>query len=329
MPLRIVTWNLKDGIGAPGSARAIAFGKVITVQDLDATGPNTGLVPDVVCLQEVDQGDVANLTAFRNTHLPGYDLRTANGDGFNFNATLIRPGIIVVSSVSFATPGPRDVVKTKIQPAGALKPLWVYNAHFKAFSDASSQSTRTQEANSCGNNASFELNFGGGVNVVFTGDLNSNNNSDGTLSGLFFTSTNPLVSSGINNLPVETLSGRTSPSTIIATFPGQSSRLDYICLDNELASQFEFEAPAGSYTQAELNSMGFVYYSNEDNGLRANGDSTATNVHTDHRPVVFDLLLPRNPALPYFEPADLSQNGAVDAEDLYQWERAFTGAPPP
>lgn len=331
VPLRVVTWNLKDGIGLSGSARHVAFGKVLTIMDFDGPGPNTGLMPDIVCLQEITQSsqEFTNLIDFRDTYLPGYDIRTASGDGFNFNATFSRPGITVLSAVNLSTPGPRNVVKVKYQVPGALKPVWVYNAHFKCCGDASSQQTRTNEANNQGNNVSFELNFGGGVNVIYAGDLNSNNNSDGTLTGLFFTSTNPVVPSGVLNLPVETLFGRTSPSTITATFPSSGSRLDYICLDEELASYFDTEAPFGSFSQTELNTMGFVYYSNDDAGLQASGDSTATNVYTDHRPVVFDVMLPRDPMTSYFEPADLDQDAAVTVEDLYQWESLYSQWVPP
>jgi len=323
--LRIVTWNVLNGVGPAGSASAIAFGKVITNTDLDGPGPNTGLVPDVVCLQELDQTATSHLTAFRNAYLPGYQIRSANGDGFNYNATLVRPGITVVSSTALSTPGPRDVVKTQIQVEGALRPVWIYNAHFKAFGDPASQAERAQEAAAVGNSVSFDLNFGGGVNVVVCGDLNSNNNTDGTLTGLYATSTNPVVLSGLehwNNCRVETLNGRNSGSLIVTTHPSSGSRLDYIWPDIELASIFDADM-SGTFTQAEINTMGFVYYSNEDAGLRSNGDSNATNAFSDHRPVVFDLLLPRDPMVPYYEPADVSRNGAVDAEDLYLWESAY------
>jgi len=75
--------------------------------------------------------------------------------------------------------------------------------------------------------------------------------------------------------------------------------------------------------------MGFVYYSNEDSGLRANGNASATNFATDHRPVVFDVFLPRDPAVPFTPPEDVNANGAVDIEDLYLWENGFALAAPP
>lgn len=328
VPLRVVTHNLKDGIGASGSARVQTFAKFLGILDFDGAGPNHTLMPDVLLLQEVEQATTIDLTNFVVTYMPGYQIRSANGDGFNFNATIVRPDIQIVSSQSLNVSGPRHVVKTKLRVPGALRDVVVYNAHFKAGGAASDRNQRTIEANNCGNNVSFEVNFGN-VNVIFGGDLNSNNNADGTITGLFYTSQNPIVLSGILNLPVETLFGRSSPSTLIATFPGSNSRLDYICLDEQLASYFDSTVPFGAYSQAEINAMGFVYYSAEDSGLSSSGDATATNIYSDHRPVVFDILLPRDPMQPYYDPRDVSEDGVVDAEDLYRWETGFAQAAPP
>ncbi len=321
VPLRVVTHNLKDGLGARGTLRAQTFAKFLGILDYDGAGPLTSLVPDVLLLQEVEQSTSIDLTHFVVDYLPGYQIRTAAGDGFNFNATIVRPDITIVSSSSLNVGGPRGVVKTKLDVPGALRDLVVYNAHFKAGGQVTDQNQRRNEANASGNNVSFEVNFGN-VNVLFAGDLNSNNNSDGTITGLFFTSTNPITPSGILNLPVESLFGRTSPSTLIATFPGSGSRLDYICLDDQLTAHFD-TVPLGSLTQEELNSMGFVYYSNDDAGAQASGDSTATNIYSDHRPVVFDIYLPRDPMVPYYEPKDVSEDSVVNAEDLYRWETSF------
>jgi endonuclease/exonuclease/phosphatase family metal-dependent hydrolase len=329
VPLRVVTFNALGGIGNPGSPEANAIGKFITVQDLDGAGPNVGLSPDIVLFQEMNQTNTTQVTNFRNVFLPGYDIRTATGDGFNYNATLIRPGIAVISHSSLSIGGPRGAGKTRIRVPGALRDVVVYNAHFKSGSSSADQTQRTTNATTCGNNVSFEY-FNNNVNVIFGGDLNSNNNQDGTITNLFFTSTNPVISSGILNLAVETLAGAANPgATILTTFPGSGSRLDYVCLDEQLAAFFDTDMN-GSYTQTERNAMGFVYYSNEDSGQRSNGDATATNSGTsDHRPVVFDALLPRDPMAPYFEPADVDQSGAVTIEDLYRWETLFLQTAPP
>ncbi len=337
VPLRIVTLNLKDGIGSPGSSRYNDFGDYITVNDQDGAGPNHGMIPDVVMFQEVTQFNPgpANLVAFAVEHLPGYQAVSASGDGFNFNVTYVRPDIVILDTTNLNTAGPRNVVKMEVQVPGAAKPLVLYNAHFKAGGSGSDQNTRSQEADAMGDNVSFELNFGGPnfdgeVNVIFAGDLNSNNNSDGTLTGLFFTNTNPITPSGVLDLRIESLAGRTAGGIQDATFfGGFVSRLDYVCLDEELAAVFDTDAPFGSFSQDELNSMGYVYLSPDDLGQQANGNALATNFASDHRPVVFDVYLPRDPMIPAIAPEDVDADGDIDAEDLHQWESLFALTSPP
>lgn len=329
--LRVVSFNLKNGVGTVGGSEFNTAGRFLTTQDLDGAGPNRGLSPDILLLQECNQASTAELNAFRTAFLPGYTIQTGAGDGFNYNATLIRPGIQIVSHTSLGVGGPRGVAKTKVRVPGALRDVIVYNAHFKSGSATTDQDQRRNNATNSGNNVNFEYNFGGGVNLIFGGDLNSNNNQDGTITNLFFVSTTPPppVITGILNLPVETLNGAANPNTtILTTFPGSGSRLDYICLDPELAGFFDANAN-GSFSQAELNTMGFIYYSNEDGGLRSNGSTTATNDVSDHRPVVFDVLLPRDPNQPYFAPTDVSRDGTTTIEDLYQWEILFAQTVPP
>lgn len=327
--LRVVTYNLKNGVGAPGTADFLTTGDFLTILDVDGAGPNTGLKPDVVCLQECDQSRSSDITAFRDAYLPGYSLRSASGDGFNFNVTLARPDITIVSSSGINVGGPRQVVKTRMRVPGALRDVIIYNAHFKSGSDSSSQNQRRSNANSSGDNVFFELQ-NSGVNVIFTGDLNSNSNQDGTITDLFFeTSQTPTVSTGILNLPVESLAGAANQgATVLTTFPSSGSRLDYVCLDVELADFFDADN-SGGFSQAEFNSMGFVYYSQDDAGLRSNGNSGATSSPSDHRPVVFDVRLPRDPNAAYFEPADANQDSSVNIEDLYLWENRFALTIPP
>ncbi|MDX2116157.1 MAG: endonuclease/exonuclease/phosphatase family protein [Planctomycetota bacterium] len=329
VPLRVVTYNVKSPLGAPGSSDALAAGAFMTTQDVDGTGPNTGLSPDIVCFQEIEQSAASNLVNFRNTYLPGYAIYTAAGDGFNFNATLVRPGITFISHSGLNVGGPRQVGKTRLRVPGTLKDVIVYNAHFKSGSDSSSRTQRTNNATTSGFNVEFELQQNPGANVIFAGDLNSDNNVDGTITPLFFTSVNPSIPSGILNLPVESLAGAANPNVLAyATFPSSGGRLDYICLDTQLAAFFDANSDGG-FSVSELNSMGFVYYSPDDAGRRSNGNATATNSTSDHRPVVFDVRLPRDPNAPYFEPSDLNQNGSVDIEDLAQWENGFALTAPP
>lgn len=320
VPLRVVTYNVKEGLGGVGSSQYLLAGKMITNLDIDGGGPLRGLNPDVVLLQEMDQGNTLEIANFRNAYLPGYDLRSAGGDGFNYNATLVRPGITVVSHGTLNVGGPRQVGKTRIRPAGAARDVIVYNAHFKSGGAASDINQRTTNATQSGNNVSFELGTGTSF-VIFGGDLNSNNNSDNSLTNLF--------AAGMRNLPVESIAGAANPGvTNTVTFPGSGSRLDYICLDNTLANLFDADS-SGSLSQSELNSIGFVYYSQDDAGLRSGGDTTVTNFVSDHRPVVFDVRIPRDPMLPSFAPTDVNQSGSTNIEDLYVWELAFAQTVPP
>lgn len=329
--LRVVTYNVQNGLGAPGSDQQIAAGSFMTWLDQDGAGPNTGLRPDVVFLQECDQSSFSQLTAFRDAYLPGYSISTAAGDGFNFNATLVRPDITVVTSSSLNVGGPRGVVKTRMRVPGALQDVLVYNAHFKSGGDSSSQNQRRGNANVSGQNVLFEVQFGNPPsNVIFAGDLNSNNNQDGTISGLFNDlSQNPPVPTGMLNLPVESLVNAANPNiTSFVTFPSSGSRLDYVCLDAVLADFYDADNN-GSFSQTELNSMGFVYFSQDDAGQRSNGNATATSAVSDHRPVVFDVKLPRDPMIPFFAPSDIDQDGALDIEDLHLWESRFAQTAPP
>jgi endonuclease/exonuclease/phosphatase family metal-dependent hydrolase len=320
VPLRVVTYNVKEGLGGVGSAQYIQAGKMVTNLDIDGGGPLRGLNPDIVLLQEMDQSNSLEIANFRNAYLPGYDLRSAGGDGFNYNATLVRPGITIVSHSGINVGGPRQVGKTRIRIAGAQRDVIIYNAHFKCCTDASSITQRTNNATQSGNNVSFELGTGTSY-VVFAGDLNSANNSDNTITNLF--------ASGVRNLPIESIAGAANPGvTNIVTFPSSGSRLDYICLDNNLAAPFDTDSN-GTFTQAELNSMGFVYYSQDDAGLRSSGDTTVTNNVSDHRPIVFDLRIPRDPQLPVYALTDVNQSGSTTIEDLYVWELAYAQTVPP
>ncbi len=298
--VRIVTLNVREGLGAPSDFTAQQTGLFLTTNDADGAGPNMGLNPDIVALQECRS--TANLEAFRDSYLPGYQmLRVSFGDaGGNFQAYFVHPDFVVLDDDSYAIGGPRPMFRITLEIPGAAKTLTLYNSHFKAFGDSSSQAQRRTNAQESGievwrdrnqgldldDNISRETPVG---NQIYLGDLNSNNNFDGTLDGLF---TNILNNqpTGLVNLPVETLAGRDiggSPRT--ATFPGSSSRLDYICLDEELAARFDTNGDM-SLDQDEINAMGFVYYSQEDPSL-SNGSTSATTFASDHRPVVFDVLL--------------------------------------
>lgn len=355
VPLRVVTINVLQGIGAPGSAGATALGAFVTRNDTDGSGPNTGLVPDVVCMQECAVASFGDLVNFNNTYLrfpingvlTPFTFYGADGDGFNFNEIFVRPDITVLDNDNVTNSGPRNWVRVTLQVPGALRTLTIYCAHFKAFGDAPSMAERAAEANQLGQAVYNDITLGLDLDdngtretpagdVMIAGDLNSNDNSDATITGVFTHSTLG-VPTGLFNLPVERLSGRIPtglPQTV--TFPSSGSRLDYICVSPNLALAFDTNGngtfPRATSTmendQAEINAMGFVYYSGDNvvghaPGQWSNGNINATTNASDHRPVVFDLRLARNPALPYFPPGDLSMSGALDVEDLYRWETDF------
>jgi hypothetical protein len=60
--------------------------------------------------------------------------------------------------------------------------------------------------------------------------------------------------------------------------------------------------------------MGFVFYSQEDPSL-ANGSSSATSFASDHRPVVFDVLLEAEPVVAEC-PGDTNGDNVVNFTDL-------------
>jgi hypothetical protein len=321
--LRIATLNIKEGLGPPNDPTHIATGKFMTTNDLDGAGPNSGLLPDIVAFQECRSD--ANLSAFRDAYLPGYTYhRLSQVDaGGNFQCLFVRGDIQVLDVDSYYIGGPRNLLRVTMQVPGVDGVLTVYNAHFKAFGDASSVAQRRANADQSGvavyNDITLGLDLDDNTTretpagaSIFLGDLNSNNNIDLTLTGLFTHAINGQPT-GVLNLPIETLGGQNAGGApILATFPSSNSRLDYICLDNALASVFDTDGTPG-FSQIELNSMGMVYYSGDDAGRQSNGDATATSFATDHRPVAFDVYLP---AVDVGCFGDLDGDGDVDFADL-------------
>lgn len=329
--LRIVTYNIRQGLGPIGSTAWNSVGDMITTFDFDGDGPNTSLMPDIVCFQELDQQATSEVVAFRNQFLPGYGIRTATGDGFNYNAILFRPEFEVLGYTNLSTPGPRNVNRATFQIPGASKTLTLYNAHFKCCGDSGSQNTRRSEANRIGEEIWRDRNLGLDLDnngsretppgwVVLAGDLNANTlTNDTTIDGVFFYEAQN-APTGVLDLPVESLFGRISGSFLPNTFPGSGgSRLDYICLDEELAMLFDANGDQ-QLSQSEINAMGFVYFSNDSTpqhspGRFANGNTNATSFGSDHRPVVFDLRLPAI-AGDLGCPGDATGDGKVDLDDL-------------
>lgn len=303
LSVRLVTINVRLGIDPPGATASEAMGKFLTNRVLPGAPAGTGgLRPDMVALQEMTT-DADNL-AFRDTFLPGYQYLRVNqiDAGGNFGVMFIRPDIQVLNRSEIFIGGPRNMLRVTVRIPGADKIMTIYSAHFKAFGDPSSTAQRTVNANNSGIQISNDIALGLDLDgngtretpagyIVLCGDLNSNNNGDSSLNGLF-TNVATGQPTGLLNLPVESLLGRTFPGNpIITTFPS-ASRLDYVCTTAALAARYSLAGNL-SFTQDEINNMGFVYYSGDDNGVQSNGDSGATTNASDHRPVVFDILLGR------------------------------------
>lgn len=333
IPLRVVTLNVLNGVGAPGSAGAIALGKFLTTNDIDGPGPNSGLNPDIVVLEEV-QSD-ADLFAFRDEFLPGFAVRMGGqrDPGGNHQVVLHRPDIVFRDLDEYTIGGPRPLVRVTLEVPGADRVLTLYACHFKCCGDAASIAQRRMNANEAGiavfNDRALGLDLDdngtretpAGYSILL-GDLNSNNNFDMTINGVFTHAGNQSPT-GLLNLGIESLLGRTiGGAPILTTFP-PSSRLDYICLDHLLADRFDVNLN-GAFEQDELNAMGFVYYSGDDQGRLSNGDATATTNASDHRPVVFDLFLDGATC-----PGDTNGDGVVNFADLNTVlsEYGMTGPP--
>lgn len=332
--VRIATINVREGIGDPGEFAREALGDYVTTVDQDPGDGATGLNPDVVCMQECRS--ITDIQSFRDDFLPGFNInRVFGGDfGGNFNAILSAPDLEVLNVDVFDAGGPRPVIRVHLQPEGALGVLSVYSAHFKAFGDSSSQATRTIEANSSGVRFFNEFTNGADVTddgvadftperttIAFAGDLNSNNNFDGTLDGLFtnFQNNQP---TGAIDMPYESILGaNTGGSPVIGTF-NSGARLDYILLDERTAFGFDSNND-GILSQDEINSAGFVYFSGDDSGMMSNGNTNATSSGSDHRPVVVDLFLEPDPNA-FFAATDINQDEVTNTEDLNLWESLFS-----
>ena len=317
--LRIVTFNTYQGI-ANAPADREASGHLLTSLDLDGEGPNTSLMPDIVCLQETMS--LSELEAFRDDYLPGYQvLKGPTDDGFYSNGFFFRGDLALLSFDEFPTPGPRPVVRLILDVPATLEHLVVYNAHFKAGQTGSDPDTRAQEANALANRIAIDREFGidlddDGTEDLFplyyfcAGDLNQDDFGDEIID--------PLLEGGNNGLPtalhdvrVETLFGAQVPGFLGDTWSTRGSlsrRYDYILASEDVFEQFDLNGDE-TVDQDELNTAGFVYISEDDGGRQASGQANATRIASDHAPVIVDFTLPAIPG-------DLDGDGDVDLSDL-------------
>lgn len=333
--VRLVTINVLQGVDSTFDENLPfddedALGSFLTVNDLDGAGPNRGLNPDIIALQECRSN--VNLFSFRDTYLPGYQLfRIPDSDfGGNFNAFFVRPDITVLDSDTFTGGGPRRVIRLNVRVPGALRALSVYCSHMDSGGSSNDQNNRISESSTIASQVLLEATQGldttdtgtidpmttdvpaADARIVVMGDLNSNNNFDGTITNLV---TSPFLI-GIDEVDYESIAGAADPGLFTSTFQS-GSRLDYILLDERFRDTYDTNGN-GILEQDETNAAGFVYFSQHDNGQQANGVFDATTRASDHRAVVVDLLMETDPDQ-FFAPEDINQDDLVDAEDLQSW----------
>lgn len=325
--LRIVTYNVKEGIADSPQAREAA-GNLLTTLDLDGAGPNTSLMPDIVCLQETRS--LTALQSFRDDYLPGYQaIRGTITDGFNANGFFLRGDLTVLKLTELNVGGPRRVLRLVLDVPGSPEHLVVYNAHFKAGQNPSDIATRAIEANNLANRVAIDQTSGIDLDgdaspdlfptqFIVAGDLNHHDFSDTTIDPLL-TGGDSGLPTHLNDMRVETLVGaQVSGPPIIPTFSTQGSldsRFDYLLVSDDIFQDFDTNGN-GTVGQGELNAAGFVYLSEDDFGLRSSGDADATSVSSDHAPVVLDLAMP-------CLTGDLDCDGSVSLGDLSRLLTAF------
>lgn len=321
IPLRIVTLNVKGGIANAPSDRA-ACGNLLTSIDLDGEGPNTSLMPDIVCLQETTS--LSDLEDFRDDYLPGYQvIKGPTTDGYYSNGFFFRGDLTVLKFNEFGTVGPRPVLRLVLDVPATPEHLVIYNAHFKAGQTGDDPNTRQAEANAMANRVAVDRVFGidtdgngyedlWPIYYIFAGDLNQNDFEGEIIDRLIGQAPNGLYTE-LNDVRVESIYGAQYPTFLGNTFSTRTSlskRYDYVLASDAIFDQFDTDGDQ-TVDQDELNQAGFVYLSGDDGGLQASGDQDATTQASDHAPVIVDFLLP---ALP----GDLDGDGDVDLSDLSQ-----------
>lgn len=319
-PLRIISFNIYQGIDNSSSDRT-ACGNLLTSLDLDGAGPNTSLMPDVVCIQETTS--LSDLEDFRDDYLPGYQaLKGPTTDGYYSNGFFIRSDLTVLSFDEFSTSGPRPVLRLVLGIPASSEYCTIYNAHFKAGQTGDDPETRRAEANAIANRVSVDLAFGIDVDgdgvkeyfptyYFFAGDLNQDDFGSDIIDALLEGGSNGLPT-GLNDVRVETIYGAQYSTFLGNTYSTRTSlsrRYDYILASDTIFDAFDTDGDQ-TVDQDELNAAGFVYISGDDDGLQASGDADATTQASDHAPVVVDFSIPAGLA------GDLDGDGDVDLADL-------------
>jgi hypothetical protein len=326
--LRIITFNTKEGIASSPQEREAA-GNQLTILDFDGSGPNVGLSPTILCIQETREEE--DLEAFRNDYLPDYQVVRGSpftdDYGGNNQGYIFQGDFVVLDFTEFPHGGPRRHHRIILEVPGSDEVLVVYDVHFKAGQDTSDENTRRAEANNLANRVALDHTEGIDTDgdstpdvftdyYLVTGDLNQDDFSDNVIDALLEGGDNGL-DPGLNDVRVETLAGAGIGGPFIGgtfstrTSPPLQKRYDYVLASGAIFDQFDTDQN-GIWTQSELNAAGFSYFSGDDGGQQASGDVDASQVASDHSPVVVDFVLPGSEDIP----GDLDGDGDVDHADL-------------
>lgn len=325
VPIRIAQFNCEEGL-AETPQRREATGNQLTIHDFDGPGPNRGLAPDILAIEEARL--LSELQSYRDDYFPGFQVIRGsvqtNDPGGNNQACIFRGEYQVVHFAELAHGGPRRHHRLILRVPDSPHLLILYIVHFKCCSDPQSVQTRAIEANNLANRVAADHAYGIDIDgdgrpdvrsdyYIVIGDLNHNDFEGTTIDPLLVGGSNRLPT-GLHDMRVETLLGRYVPQFVGGTWSTRSNltnRLDYILVSDAIYDQFDTNRD-GVWTQAELNAAGFVYFSPDDGGRLANGDPDATVVASDHTPVIVDFVLPG----PAPRPGDINRDGRVDQGDL-------------
>jgi len=309
--LRVVTYNVANGSGVGNSiVPRTGMDLVLTAMGNESVGGIARPI-DILMLQEVD--DVTTTVQdFLNIMNGIYGAGTyARGTVLNNSTVQLHQGVIyntqtvsLLDELAFGTSSgskaARQPMRYEFRPVGydSTADFYVYNSHYKAKTDASSQARRLYEAEVVRDNADA---LGQGQHIIYGGDYNVQSSTEASYQELLTAGNgqafDPISSPGTWHADpafasIHTQSPHDGSDGLVAS--GMDDRLDFLLatdefLDNEGLSyipgsyhafgnngttyDLAINAPSNTYplTSAELNALAHV---------------------SDHLPVVADFQLP-------------------------------------
>lgn len=190
--LRIVSYNIASSVspGHPDAGLSTLL-QAMGAEPVPETDPPTGRAQpiDLIALQEVfTQGSTSqDVAVMMNKLYPSASYAHGKLDGETtgsgtqgvvFNANTLQLVDEAAIGVASTTGQPRQTMRYKFQPVGypASTAFFVYNSHFKADSDSTSQNRRLTEANVI--RADADSSTVGNSAVLYVGDFNSYSSSE-------------------------------------------------------------------------------------------------------------------------------------------------------